>query len=183
MAFVNKISACLNSSSEGYFLDVNDITDIYDATDNPTGWEDASTLLAANVLSATVNITFPDNSVSTFNVLAEIDNPVTGQFTLVNDLEITLDGFYKIEYIIGANTTYTACIEKLFYPNVKCCLSKLLISLAKDKDNKQKYEDSIKMKALEKAMIEAVNVGDKLSAVNILNELTKLCKHNPCGCK
>jgi hypothetical protein len=179
MAFVNKISTCLKSD----LLQINDITDIFDAVDNPTGWEDASTLLAANVTAAKVVITKPDSTILEYNVLSEIDDPVVGTFALVEDILIDLDGFYKIEYVIEAGTTYTACVDKLFYPKVKCCLSKLLISLAKDIENKQKYEDILKTKSLEKAMIEAVNVNDKLSAIKILNELTKICNHNPCGCK
>lgn len=182
MSFIPKINYCLTKVSDVYYIKPTDETDVYDATDNPTGWEDASTVLAANVTSATLEITDPSGTVTNVNVLSQIPNPVTG-FINFSNINWTTDGYYKIIYTITtSSTTYTDCKEKYFYPNIKCCISKLANKVKDNPDNTDYYNRLLKAKAWEEALISAIQTIDKVSADKILNLLTKFCNSNPCDC-
>jgi hypothetical protein len=188
MAFVPTITYCLiKNSSDVYELHVTDSTDVYDATDNTTGWEDASTIEASNLTEANLTVTDPSGSSTIINVLSQIPDPVTGQITFTelgvgNGITI-IDGYYKVLYTVKtASTTYTACVEKYFYPSVKCCISKFVKLVQEHPKNDEYYKDLLKAKAWEKALSSAASTVDKAKADEILALLTDFCKYSPCGC-
>ncbi len=189
MAFVPTFYYCLDKDNDGvYQLSVDDTTDVYDVADNPTGWEDASTLLAADVVTATLAITDPNGTTTTIDVLSQIPNPVIGEIEFTDigasDGVSIEDGFYKIVYTItDATTTYTACVQKYFYPAVKCCISKLVKEVQDDPLNTSLYETLVEAKALEAALQAAAEVVDKETADKMLTLLQDYCDYNPCGCK
>ena len=190
MAFVPTINFCLekNSTTLEYELAITDTTDAYDSTGNTTGWEDASTLLRANVVTATLTITDSIGAETTIDVLSQIPNPVTGEVSFTNltsDSISIQDGYYKVLYTItDATNTYTACEQRYFYPDVACCISNIVNMLAEDPTNEEIYEDLIKVKALEKALQAAAASVDKTTADNLLTLLKKYCdyKSNYCNC-
>ena len=194
MAFVPLVNFCLEKNDDGdYQLVVTDITDVYDDPDNLTGWEDDSTLLAADVTSMSITLTLTNsaNVESTFtkDVLTSLSDPVTGTFELatITSSDINLvDGFYKIQYTISdGSNTYTTCKQKIVYPTVGCCISnsvKKLINNLTDEEQ-QKYVD--KLKAFEYALIEAGKCLDITNAMKILALLQDYCNSNmsnDCGC-
>ena len=188
MAFVPTISFCLEQdANDNYQLHVNDTTDVYDATDNTTGWEDASTLLAANVVTATLAVTDPSGTTTTINVLSQIPDPVTGQldFTALDasDGVSIKDGYYKVLYTLNdGSTDYTACVEKYFYPVVKCCISKVVNKLVDDPSNEKIQDDLNKIKAYEAVLCAAAQAGDKTTADKFLALLQVFCTYNECNC-
>lgn len=188
MAFVPTISFCLEKdANDAYQLHVNDTTDVYDATDNATGWEDASTLLAANVVTATLAVTDPAGTTTTINVLSQIPDPVTGtiDFTALDsdDGVAIQDGYYKVLYTINdGSEDYTACVEKYFYPTVQCCVSKMMNKLIADPTNSKIWDDVNKAKAYEAVLCAAASAGDKVTADKFLALLQAFCNYNECNC-
>jgi hypothetical protein len=193
MAFVPVINFCLEKDEDGnYYLQITDITDVYDDPDNLTGWEDASTLLAADVdtLTAELTITDSSNNETTFTLdsITSLSNPVVGTFDLIpitsSDISL-VDGFYKVVYTItSGNYVYTACKQKMIYPSVACCIHKSVLKLLKDPSDasQQVYVD--KLKATEFALIEAAKTVDPMSALKMLSLLEDYCKspQSNCGC-
>jgi len=188
MAFVPTISYCLiKNSSDVYELHVTDTTDVYDESDNTTGWEDSSTIEASNLTEAKLTITDPTGSSTIIDVLSQITDPVTGKFTFTAlgvDNGITIkDGYYKILYTIKtASSTFTVCLEKYFYPSVRCCISGFVKLVQENPKNEDYYKDLLKAKAWEKALSSAAGSLDKDKADEILALLTDFCNYSPCGC-
>jgi hypothetical protein len=187
MAFQQKLTACLVNNGTEYQILVKDVTGTYDVVENPTGWEDASTLLANDLVTANLLITLPNGSTETIDVLSEIDDPVTGIFSfdqIGSDENIIItDGLYTIKCVLTTSSDeYTACVQRYFYPNVKCCISKLVNSLAEDLTNEKLQKDVVKITSWETALQYSANTLDTVTADKILAQLTKFCKHSPCGC-
>lgn len=194
MALVLKHNYCLekNNMTGDYEIIVTDTTDVYNVSTNPTGWQHVSTVLAANVTSATLTIT-TENSAGTvveydpINVLAQIPNPVTGEFefTAIDDVSI-IDGIYTITYAIVANgITYTSCVQKVFYPTVACCISETMTALKDNVNDSKLYEEAIKVKAWEHALQSAASTIDTIKIKSILGLLEEYCDSTPgndCGC-
>lgn len=193
MAFVPKINFCLEKDNDdNYVLQVTDITDVYDDPDNLTGWEDASTLEAADVTSLEIVVTITDSAnavttitVDTTDILAD---PVTGTFDLnpIAASEIGLiDGFYKVEYIVSVGATeYKACKQKFIYTNVACCISKAIKKLLNDPTDNIQQEFVDKLKALEFALLESAKTLDYVSGLKVLALLQDYCNSPQanCGC-
>lgn len=193
MAFIPKVNFCLETDSEGnYQLVITDTTGVYDSVENPNGWEDASTILSSDVEDMSIEVTLinSDGVESNFitNVTSSLSDPVTGEFTLYTllntDLTIT-DGFIKINYIIETTSvTYKACIQKLIYPNVKCCISKVVEKFVNDTSNEDIQILLNKLKSLEFALIESAKTVDINSSLAMLKLLQNYCKSKiaNCGC-
>lgn len=186
MAFVPIIDFCLEKSNGEYQLVPKDITNVYNASSNPTGWEDASTLLAANVTAATLVVTDPNNTSYTVDVLSQIPDPVTGEieFTAITDDNIAIiDGLYKIVYTVTAgDTSYEVCKQKYFYPNIKCCISKFVKRVALDPTNKKYQEELVQVKAYEYTLEYAAKTLDQTTANAMIALLQKYCNYNNCNC-
>lgn len=186
MAFVPKIDFCAEKNINGdYELIVTDITDIYDATDNPTGWQNALTLLPANVTALTITIKYTDsdgNIVTTVNnVLSELLNPMTGTLEF-NPFPFQGDGSYFITYTVTtASTTYKACKQKIIYPEVSCCIAKKLLKLTEDLSKTNLIDQINQLKAFEKVLIHSCSSIDETTALKVLNSMEKLCAAD-CGC-
>lgn len=189
MAFVPVIDfRLIKDSNDVYQLHVDDTTDVYDATDNATGWEDASTLLGSNVTVATLAITDPAGTITTINVLSQIPSTVTGtiDFTAIdsNDGVTVKDGYYKVLYTLSdGSTTWTDCVEKYFYPNIKCCISKMVNMLRDDPTNSSLIDDVTKVKAWEHVLCSAASTVDKSTADTYVALLNDYCDYNDCNCK
>lgn len=194
MALVLLHDFCLekNDTTGDYEIVVTDTTGVYNASTNPTGWQHASTVLAANVTAATITISTEDSAgtvteYDAINVLSQIPNPVTGQFefTAIDDVSI-IDGIYTITYAITAGgTTYTSCKEKVLYPTVACCISETMNALKDDINNSKLYADALKVKAWENGLKQAAATIDKSSIKKILSLLEEYCDSTPgsdCGC-
>jgi len=185
MAFSPKIDFCLNNN----IITFKDITDVYHVSDNPEGWEDASTILGGDVISAYITITDPDGIQEVFEVTSQIPDPVEGIIEFTNEFVFTIDGIFKVDYVVNTvAASYNVCKEKFFYPKVKCCISNLVKNVIKDCSCKEPhknniFKDLVKIKAWEKALEQAVCLGDKTSSKKLLSLLETYCKHNPCGCK
>lgn len=186
MAFINLVDFCLQkNSNDEYEVIVTDTTDVYDVADNPTGWEDAATILAANVTEATITIEYKDSSgnivSTTTNVLDQIPDPVIGQIEF-DPFVFNGDGRYKITYVVKTvSTTYTACKQKILYPEVACCISNKISKLAANLTNTTLIDQITKLKAFQEVLEHSCSTIDETTALNVLNSLEKLCAKD-CGC-
>lgn len=188
MALVLVLDFCMESDDDGnYYLQAADETGEYDATDNPTGWGDASTLLPSNVTTATLTVTDPNGTETEFDVLSQIPDPVTGTFdftAITSDDGVTIsDGYYKMYYEVSdGSESYTACTEKYFYPNVRCCISDLVNRLRDDEDDQDLWDTVVKVKAWEQVLKSAAACVDTTTADKFLELLESYCDYNGC-CK
>jgi|688.fasta_scaffold359047_2 hypothetical protein len=187
MAFIPLISVCLESVDDEYQLVVSDITDVYDAGDNTTGWENAATLNASELTAATLTITDPDDEETVIDVLAQIADPVAGtfEFDALTSTDITIkDGRYKVLYTltVDADEIYTVCVVKIFYPNIKCCISKLVNRLRNDPNNDNLFDTVNKVKAWEQVLRRAARTGEEETASQYITLLQNYCDYNECGC-
>jgi len=134
MAFIPVIDFCVSkNSNDVYELKVTDITGLYNSVTNPTGWNNASSLLVNDVDEATITIEYTDSSnniiTTTTDILDQIPNPATAEFEF-DPFLFNGDGLYLVKYTIKtSSTTYEACLQKVIYPEVSCCISKKLSKL------------------------------------------------------
>ena len=195
MAFEPIISVCLKNKCKS--LQITDITGVYNVSTNPTGWEDALTVLGSEVQSAIVDITFPDGSTQQVDVTSEIPAPVTGDFvfTLVTPTAggVFPDGEYKFTYTIvttpgAANPgtyTFNACV--FFTCNIQCKVDKRWAETAKvlcgcscDAELFLKQTQFINGVFIARKSAAASNKLD--IANNLLLKLTNLTTFNSCNC-
>ena len=189
MAFIPTISACIKKNCST--LVVSDTTGVYDAATNATGWEDASTLLAADVTTLTVAVTQSGSTLSTTNVLSQLPDPVTESFTF-NDITVSIiDGEYTVTYTVSdGTTTYTAELTQFHACAVRCCIDKMWIKVAEYVASTSasgcscaEYEQkAIHMEGLYYAMLNAAAAGDTTTRDNILTKLQRLCEMEDCKC-
>lgn len=195
MAFEPKISVCLSDQCKT--LKATDVTGVYDVTTNPTGWQNAATVLASEVATATITITDPAGLTTNTTVTTQIPDPVTGSFnftdfTLANSAKWA-DGKYTILYTIetipgAANPgTYTATICPYFLCNVECSVDKMWAKVAtnlccSDCDASELMEVAIIAEGYLRAIKSAISCGDSTTADTLLKTLTKITTFNDCNC-
>lgn len=188
MAFKQVIDFCVvKNSNDIYELIVTDITGLYNSVTNPTGWNNASSLLVNDITEATITITYTDSSnnviTTTTDILDQIPNPATAEFEF-DPFLFNGDGLYLVKSIIKtSSTTYETCVQKVIYPEVSCCIAKKLSKLSIDLDNEKLYEKVVKLKTFEKVLYTASQTVDSLTAMKVLNKMEKLCAEKcDCGC-
>jgi hypothetical protein len=185
MSFIQKIDFCLEPITDGYEIIVHDNTGVYHSVNNPTGWNNAATLLVSDLTEATITVKYTDskgNIVTTVtDVLDQIDNPVTGFFDF-EPFVFQGDGNYLITSTLKTDTdTFTVCKQKMLYPEVACCISSKVTKLASDLENKELLQLVTKLKMYEKALYTSSKTIDLTTALSVLNTLEKLCAKG-CGC-
>ena len=195
MAFEPKISVCLTDKCKT--LKATDVTGVYHVVSNSTGWQNAATVLASEVATATITITDPAGTTTSTVVTTQIPNPVTGtfsfsDFTLPNSAAWA-DGDYTILYSIvttpGATNpgTYTATICPYFFCNIECAVDKLWAKVAtnlccSDCDASELMEIAMIAEGYLRALKSAASCGDTTSANILLKTLTKITTFNDCNC-
>lgn len=189
MAFRQTLSACLRDGCSK--LVVTDTTGVYDATNNPYGWGDASTLLEADVDSATITITYTDSDgndseIDSIDVTSQIPADVTDSFefdVIEGDFE---DGYYTITYTITAGTaTYTKSFRVFFYCTVKCCIDKLAASIADkicDCDFDEYVNDIFIAEMTYAGMQANASCGNITTMYKLLERLQRICSYENCDC-
>ena len=195
MAFEPKISVCLTDKCKT--LKATDSTGVYHAVSNLTGWQNAATILASEVATATIAITDPAGLTTTTTVTTQIPNPVTGTFPFTNftlaNSAVWVDGKYSIVYTIvtipGATNpgTYLATLCPYFLCNVECSVDKMWAKVAtnlccSDCDASELMEVAIIAEGYLRAIKSAISCGDSSTANTLLKTLTKITTFNDCNC-
>lgn len=187
MAFQQILTACvINNCTE---LSATDITGVYDVTNNPTGWEDASTISGSDVVSATLDITFNGTATQSVDVTSQIPATVTGNIQF-NDILIDAyaDGVANIVYTITTATdTYTYVFSALFTCAVRCCLNKMWSKIVKEAcsckcDLKEKIDDANLAEGLYAALNRAGACGLGDSITTVLDKIKRICEFKNCNC-
>jgi len=193
MAFQPTITACLKNNCK--VLQVTDSTDIYNATSNPKGWEDASTLLGANVSTAYLYITYPDDITysQTVDVTSQIATVVTGTFVF-NDIFPTGtsfdDGYYEILYEITdtSSNVYSYKLKVYFSCNARCCINKMWNEYASKLcgdcgcEAKDLRDHALEAEAFYDALNSCASCLNTTTRDNILTMINRLCDSNDCNC-
>lgn len=190
MAFKPTISACLESGCTN--LVVTDTTGIYDVSTNPYGWEDAGTLAAADLASATILIEYVDedgdvSTVSTTDVLSQIADPVTGTFEFDPIVGDYPDGQYIITYTLidSSDVTYRKSINTFLFCNVKCCVQQLLATVP-DLLCNCNYSETLQELFDAQVMLEGLKAnatcGNTTAMYQVLTRLQRLCDFENCDC-
>ena len=191
MALELNISACIKNSCNE--LQIEDITGVYDASANATGWENASTLLAANVSTVELIITYPDGSTQTETLTSQFPGTVTGTITYnsitVTDLSSFSDGLYSIKYKVTttANVVYSTILQPYFTCGAECSTNKLWSAYssafcASSCDIQLKLEKAQLAEGLLSAIRSAVLCNNVTTANSLLERLTRLADYEDCGC-
>ena len=191
MALELKISACIKNSCNE--LQIEDITGVYDASANPTGWENAATVLAANVSTVELIITYPDGTSQTETLTSQFPGTVTGIITYdpitVSDLSSFSDGLYSIKYKVTTNTNvvYSTILRPYFTCLAECSVNKLWSAYtsafcASSCDVELKLEKAQLGEALLSAIRSAVLCNNTTAADSLLERLTRLAAYEDCGC-
>jgi hypothetical protein len=177
-------------------IEVTDTTGVYNFPDNEGGWESPNTVLAADVTGATIVITTPSGEEITVDVLADLPDPVTGEFSYPEiSLPSSKDGEYVIEYSIetidGIKTKkfkiYSLC-------NSRCCVDKMWSKYAQGADagecdcgctkNSNPIQDRALLgESLLKAIKSSAMCNNPTAREALLKKLERLCKLENCNCK
>lgn len=188
MAFIPTISACLQKNCN--YVVMTDTTGVYDVTTNATGWQDAATILAANVTALTITISQDGTTLATENVLAQLPDPVTGEITY-SEIEVDglVDGEYTVLYTVTtAANTYTASETYFQACSVRCCIDSKWSTIATNGDtttsgNTALVDEALELEGLYASMNNAA--ASNLSTIrdNYLTKLQRICNiGTDCGC-
>jgi hypothetical protein len=123
----------------------NDNAGVYDLTLNPIGYG-VPNLELANVVSAEVEITFPDGSIETVDVFPTLpDDDDTILFdvlpSLIGKTEFPA-GVYSIKYTLVDNVAdeYIDEVKYFHQAPIACCIGKRFAALKSTSDSSQKIE-------------------------------------------
>jgi len=186
------IEACLENNCTK--LKVTDITGVFNAITNALGWQDASTLLPANVTKAELQITHPDAAATeqVINVLPQLPDPVIGPFAFRN-IQSSLeggkfvDGEYSIIYELTDNNSvvYKFCLNIFVSCNTWCCVQKMAALIPGKQlecDVKEFTEQVMLVKGLFFGMLHAHHTSNKTVRDKLLAKVNRICQINGCGC-
>lgn len=188
------ISACVENACQ--VLTVRDTTGVYDLTDNPGGWQNAGTVLAASVTAAVLNITLPDGTaMDEIDVLADLPDPITGEFNFPSiTLPAKADGKYVIEYTITVGTTSkTKRLSIYSLCNVRCCIDKMWSKYANNinatsdgcgctPQSTLTKDRATLAETLLKAITSSAMCNNETSRDGLLTKLKRLCALEECNC-
>ena len=187
MALVPVITAVLSSNAKT--LTVTDATGVYSAT-NTGGWNTPN-VTGIVISAASINITYPDGSIQTIDVLSQIPDTVSGSFDFTN---ITLtgykDGITTISYTLKVGAvTYTTEIKKLYTCIIRNCIDKMWVKVACDTCHGNcnlvdLIDDSNLAEGLYKSLISGSTCStcDTTCINKILAALKNLCSWKNCNC-
>jgi len=192
-----KISACVAKCCTR--LKIKDISGVFEASDNPDGWE-AVGRESANVTTATITITLPTGSVlEPVDVTSVIPSPVTGSFNLPN-IEIEAeDGEYRIEYCVTIGSVKYLKVLKIYLTcNTRCCLDKYWAKVGLEEGSEEpsadcgcnevttsgsgKAETALFMESLHRSL--EVSAAHNKTSVrdNLLKKIKRFCELEKCNC-
>lgn len=176
-----QVGACKN-------LVFSETTGNYDVTYNPTGYG-APNIELTDVATATLSITDPTGTVSTLDMMSHgfpTDDLTIDGYTITSTTVLP-DGQWTFTYTITTNLlpseTYVKTINKLFYCNAECCVTKMLttVDTCDCCNDNTALNNYVKVSTFLESLKKAATCGDVLNFSNILKIVNKLCKNS--GCK
>lgn len=192
MALEVKITGTASENALSLLLE--DITGVYNASTNTTGWGSPNATIAQATV-ATVTITMPGSSLNAggssyiINVYPTLPNTSETTYTVENtslglaSTDKLPDGIYLLAYSVTANAVvYTNSCYILIYKQVECCLQDLLAEIDPDcgcSDGEapiiyNAWVDFEGMKA-------AACCGKRTKAIDILQYLQRICANSACN--
>lgn len=127
MAFTPKLEMCLKTCSLIKFVDT---TNVYNATTNTGGWENA--VAGSDVDTAVITVTDSDGTTQlTYDVSSQIPSTVTGDISFTDSETSLSDGDYDVVYTITLtnNAIYTYKFSTVITCNFEACIDELLATI------------------------------------------------------
>lgn len=188
MSVVLSFEICQESNCSG--LSFKEITGIYNASSNATGWG-APNELTSDALTAVLTITMASGTIYTIDLFATGNFPSSDTGFIYNisntDIGLTLtdelpDQIITFLYTVTtATTTYTQSIKQSFYCQVNCCVNSMFLDLDFECSSCNKDIDSA---LIAFAMLQGLkynsNCGNEDEFNNILAQLNKKCAGSSC---
>jgi len=133
MALVLDFTICESSDCTEFTF--TDVTGIYNASTNPTGWGAPNPLIGSAITPCNLVITLPDGTTS-YTIDLATTSPVFPVDQAPNELTLDMsdiggtagdsipDGIYTFVYTVTSSTggTYTQTATVAFYCQVNCCV-------------------------------------------------------------
>lgn len=195
MAISLKINACLSSGCST--MTISDVTGIYNANTNTTGWESPN-LQKSNVASATLEIEGPtQTSFTSFDVTAAITSSsvYVEEFPLVeiaySDMTLSpnfIDGLYNFIYTVIDNSgnEYIKKKTSIFLCNAQCCLDKAkadLVNICGCCEQQEKMKSMQLADSLIQGMLVAGNCLTSDQIKQNLVTINRVCKDKGSCCE
>jgi hypothetical protein len=185
MAISPSLSVCFKENNT--LLQITDTTGAYSAG-NTGGYgspNDAST----DITSATILITFPDDSTQTVDVTSQISaGVVVGNYVFTDVTpDSTADGVYSFLYtIVSPAGTVTTTIFKLFLGKVRCCVDKLWAQvpdkLCSECETEAFVDRVLFAEGLYKTLLSLGACYNLAGISKVLTKLQNVCDFEDCNC-
>ncbi len=188
MSVILDFSICASSDCSSLFFE--DTTGAYSSVN--TGGFNSPNASTADATAATLAITTPDDDTFSFNLLTQNPAfPTTDSTQLyyvypsdlgMGDAALT-DGLYKFVYTVTTSTsTYSKIVYQLFYCNIRCCVSNMLLKIT-DPDcdcQADMIASATRALSLLNSLMYAAKCGNKTVFDKLLRILNKLCRNENC---
>lgn len=188
MALIPRLSIC--TTGRCGIMTITETTGVATTPgDNSSMWGD--TVTAADVVSASITIEYPNGTEDVYDVTSSIPNPVVGSFSFGSFSPVNgsyfVDGKYTITYTITTATeTFTNDIITYLICQISCCVDSMFKTLPNKMCEMCDYDtylaNALKMEALLKALRSAINSGLIVTADALLVQLQGLCDWDECNC-
>lgn len=185
MGLKPKIEICQGPSCDKFTP--KDVTGVYDADNNTTGWESPNTS-GSDVTKAEIKITWPDGSSKEYDVTSQVPDTVTDEFEYNTIEEDFPDGEYTIEYNIqdsDSDLDETHKITSYLFCHVECCVDKLWSRLYDELckcDNESFAHQVLIADALLFALKSSAGCEDSDKFQDQLDRLKRICDFEDCNC-
>lgn len=176
-------------------MSFSDISGAYDATDNPGGWDDASTIDFDDVTNAYIIVTDASGNETLHNVFSTLDplTPPWSENIAFPDLEIDLpDGQSSLVYYVEAGEGNLLSSQTyVFYVHcgLTCCVQEYVHTTAilygnDPCKNADKIAYTMMIWALYQDFLSAVQGCNYNDAATMFTKLSAICNVNNtnCGC-
>lgn len=188
MALIPRLSIC--TTGRCGLMTITETTGVATAPgDDSSRWGD--TVVAADVVSASITIGYPNGTEDVYDVTSSLPNPVVGSFSYGTFSPVNgsyfVDGKYTITYTINTATeTFTNNIITFLICQISCCVDSMFKTLPNKMCETCDYDayltNALKMEALLKSLRSAINSGLIPTADALLTQLQALCDWNECNC-
>lgn len=185
MAISPSLSVCFKENNT--LLEITDTTKAY-SLGNTGGYgtpNDEST----DITSATIVITFPDDSTQTVDVTTQINaGVVVGNYVFTDVTpDSTADGVYSFLYtIVSPSGTVSTTLFKLFLGKVRCCINKLFAKvpdkLCSECETEAFVERVMFAEGLYKTLLSLGGCYNTAAISKVLTKLQSLCDFEECNC-
>ena len=160
-------------------INVQDVTGVYDVTDNPTGYGSPNgTIVGAT--SATLTFTMPDATSVVVDVYPSFPTDDDSYYEVTLDdlgIEFIESGYWTILYtVVISGTTYTETLTVFLTKNTQCCVDKRNLKTTPSTMNLEFAEETMLLNNMITSAIEADGMGLTDYAETMMEYVKSVCE-------